>query len=80
MASVRRSDNDCFGTREKERDECFGLPNAGPIVGLIIGAIIVLFGLAIVTGIQIWDYLWAVIVIVIGLLFIAGALYRINQS
>jgi hypothetical protein len=49
-------------------------------MGLIFGVIIVLFGLAIVAGFEIWDYIWPVIITIIGLLFIAGALYRMRQS
>ena len=80
ISPLRRSGNACFGKREGEHDECFGLPNAGSIVGLIFGVIIVLFGLAIVAGFEIWDYIWPVIITIIGLLFIAGALYRMRQS
>jgi len=70
--------------REKEGEECFGLPHGGAIVGLIIGVIIILVGLSFVPGIlppgiEIWDYLWPFMIIVIGLLIVAGALYSYSR-
>jgi len=71
-----------FGKRAEE--ECFGLPHGGAIVGLIIGIIIILVGLSFVPGIlppgiEIWNYLWALIIIVIGILVIAGTLYSLSR-
>ncbi|MDH5419600.1 MAG: zinc ribbon domain-containing protein [Candidatus Bathyarchaeota archaeon] len=66
-----------FGRRAEK--ECFGLPHGGAIVGLIIGAIIILLGLSLVLGIEIWNYLWAFIIIVIGLLIVAGAIYSFSR-
>ncbi len=67
----------------KERrmeDECFGLPHGGAIVGLLIGAIIVLWGLS-----QIPDLFpkglpfWPLIIIVFGVLIVAKALYGFGR-
>ncbi|UCC33266.1 MAG: zinc-ribbon domain-containing protein, partial [Candidatus Bathyarchaeota archaeon] len=41
-----------FGRRVEE--ECFGLPHGGAIVGLIIGAIILLIGLSWLAGADWW--------------------------
>ncbi len=67
-------------------DECFGLPHGGAIVGLIIGIIIIIVGLSLVPGIippetreATEPYFWAIIVIVFGVLLIAGALYRFSR-
>jgi hypothetical protein len=66
-----------FGRRGQE--ECFGLPHGGAIVGLIIGAIILLLGVSLLLGIEIWDYLWALIIIAIGILILAGAIYGLRR-
>ena len=70
------SNDECFGHRERDwEDECFGLPHAGAIVGIIFGIIIVIAGVAMFLGESIWRYLWPFIVIVFGLLIVMGALY-----
>ena len=58
-------------------NECFGLPNGGMIVGIIIGVIIVLAGLGLFLqnayGISI--DLWPFIIIIFGVLIVLGALF-----
>jgi len=62
----------------KVEDECFGLPNGGVIVTMIIGIIIILVGLGFFLqasfGISI--NFWPLIIIIFGILILAGALYR----
>jgi len=61
-------------------NECFGLPNGGMIVGIVVGLIIVLVGLGLFLqtyGIQI-DF-WPIIIIIFGVLFLIGALYRYRR-
>ena len=72
--------------REKEEQECFGLPHGGLIVGVIIGIIIILVGLSQVPGLippevrEVTDPLfWPVIIIVFGILIAAGALYQYSR-
>jgi len=72
--------------REKEEQECFGLPHGGLIVGVIIGIIIIIVGLSLVPGLIPPDVreateplFWAVIIIVFGILIVAGALYRYGR-
>ena len=72
--------------RESRRPEkeCFGLPYGGAIAGLVFGIIIVIVGLSFVpgilpAGIEIWDYLWPLMIIVVGVLIVAGALYRYSR-
>jgi len=75
----RRSDN-CFGPKEREReDECFGLPYGGAIAGIVFGIIIVLIGLAILVGFNIWNYLGPLILVAVGVLIVAGALYGMRR-
>ena len=65
-----------FGKRAEE--ECFGLPHGGSIAGLIIGIIIILVGLSWVTGF-VWDFFWPAVIIIIGMLIIAGAIYGLTR-
>ena len=61
-------------------DECFGLPHGGAIVGLIIGIVIILWGLTQVPGLLPENFeLWWLIIIIFGVLIIAGSLYRFSR-
>lgn len=68
------------GHREKQhkrqRDECFGLPHGNIIGPLIIGFILILAGLSSIYGFEFWQYLWPALIVLIGILIIAGAIYR----
>lgn len=77
-----------FGRRAEEWGEqfgkrvekgCFGLPHGGAIVGLIIGAIIVLVGLSWLVGAYLGRYIWPLVVVVFGILIVAGALYGLSR-
>jgi ribosomal protein L40E len=70
--SVRRE-------RRRKENECFGLPNGGAIAGLVIGLIIILWGVSSVLDIDFGSYLWALIIIIFGTLMVAGALYSIGR-
>ena len=76
-----RSGDDCFGPRERRHmeNECFGLPHGGAIVGIIFGIIIVIIGLAILSGLRIWDYIGPLIIVIVGTLIIGGALYGMRR-
>ena len=65
--------------REKEEQECFGLPHGGAIVGLVIGIIIILAGISWLAGIDIGRYIWPLVVIVFGILIVAGTLYGYSR-
>ena len=76
MAKEKRSDG-CFGGREQREDECFGLPRGGAIFGLLIGAIIIIFGLQQLFG---WNIEIGPFAIVgVGILIIAGAIYGLTR-
>jgi len=62
--------------RRRYEEECFGIPQGGRIVGLVIGLIIIIAGVAWLLDYSVWDILWPLIVIVIGVLIVVGALYR----
>jgi hypothetical protein len=59
-------------------NECFGLPNGGMIVGLVIGVIIILVGLSLFlqTTYGISINFWPFIIIIFGILILLGALYK----
>jgi tetrahydromethanopterin S-methyltransferase subunit E len=66
---------------KRMENECFGLPNGGMIVGVIFGIIILFAGVGLFlesSGIVVsfWSYLWPLIVIIFGLLIVAGALFK----
>jgi uncharacterized membrane protein YvbJ len=65
--------------RRQPEKECFGLPHGGAIVGLIIGMIIILVGVSSLLKIELWDYLWALLIVVVGILIVAGALYSYTR-
>lgn len=85
-ATTRRDDN-CFGPRGEKRveEECFGLPYGGAILGLIIGIIILIFGATWIISsileieIDVWRFIGPTMVIVIGILIIAGVAYRFRR-
>jgi len=57
-------------------NECFGLPNGGMIVGIVFGLIIVLLGLGLfLRAYGITIDIWPFIIIIFGVLIIAGTLY-----
>ena len=65
-----------FGRRME--NECFGLPRNSSIFGILIGLAIILFGASTLLGLNI-DF-GPFVMIVIGVLIIAGVLYRQNQE
>jgi uncharacterized membrane protein YvbJ len=70
--------------RRRAERECFGLPHGGAIAGLVIGVIILLWGLftmATQMGLvaQTPD-LWFIVLIVFGILLIAGAVYGVTRT
>ncbi len=58
--------------------ECFGIPNGGMVLAIVIGAIIILLGLSIfinsIYGINI--DIWPFILVIFGILLIVGAWFR----
>ena len=65
--------------RKRTEEECFGLPHGGAIVGLIIGIIIIVAGLSWLAGIDIGKYVWPLVVVIFGILIVAGALYSYSR-
>lgn len=64
--------------RRKKESECFGLPHGGSIAGLVIGILIILWGVTTVLNI---DFpLWAIIIIIFGTLMVAGAIYSMSRK
>ncbi|MCK5626072.1 hypothetical protein KAI11_04380 [Candidatus Bathyarchaeota archaeon] len=63
--------------RGRKEEGCFGLPGGGAIFGLFIGIIIIIVGLQQVLGFSIDVGPFAIIIV--GLLFIAGAIYGFTR-
>lgn len=74
---AKRRGDECFGPREERRfeEECFGLPYGGAIVGIIFGIFILIWGFAWLTGRDFWNNIVPVMVILVGILIIAGVVY-----
>jgi hypothetical protein len=68
----RHSRNDGY----PPRSECFGLPHGGLIVGILVGTLLILFGISSIYGFAIWQFIWPIIIVIVGILIIAGALYN----
>ena len=70
--------------RRKAEQECFGLPHGGAIAGIVIGAIILIWGISLLleqTGtIAEATFPWYIIIVVFGILMVAGAIYKITRS
>lgn len=70
--------------RRKAEQECFGLPHGGAIAGIVFGVIILIWGLT--TLLQQMGYIaatfefWYLIIIVVGVLIVAGAIYSLTHS
>ena len=64
--------------RRRREDECFGLPRGGTVFGLFIGLIIIAVGLQQIFGFNI--ELGPFVIIVVGLLFVAGAIYGLVRG
>ena len=59
-------------------DECFGLPGGGSIVGVLIGLAIILVGASELFG---WNIdIGPFAIIAVGVLIVAGVLYRQSQG
>ena len=65
-----------FGKRAE--DECFGLPHGGTVVGLLIGVIIVLVGVASLASVDL--EFWPLIMIIFGVLIFSGAVYTLIRK
>ena len=70
--------------RKKAEQECFGLPHGGAIFGLAIGVIVLIWGIFTLAETMGWieqmpGNFWFIILIIFGVLLIAGALYGITR-
>jgi len=70
--------------RRRMEHECFGLPHGGAIAGLVIGVIILLWGISTLAHQMGWMTqtfdLWYIVIIIFGVLLIAGAIYGMRRS
>ena len=75
-----------FGRRAEEWGENLGrraekeVLNVGVIFSIIIGAVLILVGIAWFSGIEVTRYFWSIIIIVFGLLVLTGVIYGLLRS
>lgn len=62
------------------RKECFGLPYGNLIFAIVAGIFLILIGLSSIIGIDIWNYIWPIMAIIIGLVIILAAIYGYSRS
>lgn len=71
----------CFGQpEERYREECFGIPHGGLIVGVIFGTLLIIIGISAILKIDIGYIIGPFIMITIGVLIIVGAIYKTRQK
>lgn len=71
----------CFGQpEERYKEECFGLPHGGLIIGVIFGTLLIIIGISAILKIDIGYIIGPSIMIIIGILIIAGAIYKTQKS
>ena len=78
----RRGETDgdeCFGPRSDRERECFGLPSGRMVFGVLFGIMIVVIGLAILWGQDVWRWIGPLFIIMFGLLIVSGALYSLTR-
>ncbi len=68
-----------WAERRKAERECFGLPHGGAIAGIVFGVVILIFGIFLLlqqTGVIVdASFPWYLLIIVLGVLMVAGAIY-----
>ena len=60
--------------RHRRRNDSFGLPNGGIVVGLLFGVLLIMIGVSTFYGVSLWRYLWPIIIVIIGVLIVAGTI------
>ena len=64
-------------------EECFALPHGGAIIGIIIGAFIVIIGASLALGLdfEVWGRMFGTgILILIGLIIVISAIYGLTRK
>ena len=81
VKSREKREDTCFEQPERRvEEECFRLPYGGAIAGIVVGAFIVLLGLAIAFGLNVGRWIGPFILITVGLLIIAGVIYGLGRK
>jgi len=66
---------------QRIEDECFGIPRGGSIVSLVFGVMIILAGVSFFIQ-EVYDIVipwWPLMIILVGLLMIVGAFFRLRR-
>ena len=83
LYAVGEGRSETYEPYRRMENECFGLPRGGTIVLIAIGAIVLLSGLIgllqqanlISSNVSVWPF----VIIILGVLIVAGALYRMSR-
>jgi len=79
LKTIKTKDT-CSGPSEGYKDECFGLPHGGLIIGVIFGTLLIIIGISAILKIDIGYIIGPSMIIIIGILIIIGALYKATQK
>ena len=74
-----KQEDTCFGAERRMEEGCFGLPQGGAIAGIIFGAFIIIIGVSIGLGIDIGSVIGPSILVIIGVLIVAGTIYGLSR-
>ena len=83
LYAVGEGRSETYEPYRRMENECFGLPRGGTIVFIAIGAIVLLSGIIgllqqaklISSSVSVWPF----VIIILGVLIVAGALYRMSR-
>lgn len=68
-------DDDREYRRHGYRYGMFGFPYGRMIFLIIIGIVLILWGISEFLGINLWHYIWPVIAVILGIMIILGAIF-----
>jgi uncharacterized membrane protein YvbJ len=71
-----RERDECFGS---DKNGCFGLPHGNIIGPVIAGVVLILIGISSIYGFDIWNVFWPVLLVILGILILAGAIYSTRK-
>ena len=73
----KKEEDTCFGSNRFRGEECFGLPYGTTIIGIVFGIFVIILGITLLLELSVERWFGSVVVITIGILIAAGAIYRL---
>lgn len=59
---------------------CFGLPSGGTVIGLVIGVFVIIAGISTLPGINLWPWIWAIFLLVVGTVIVVTVLAKLIRG